>query len=73
MKKQHKDKLLEPFRLASDIGISSYKLSQLTGIPQSSLSRYKNGQAVPSVEAWFKIVEAVGYSAHIFPKKREFK
>ena len=41
-------------------GISQYRLAKITGIPQSSLSRYEMGQNQPSVDMLSKICDALG-------------
>ena len=36
--------------LRESVGLSQNKLGKLVGLPQSSINRYENGQATPTVE-----------------------
>ena len=36
--------------LRESVGLSQNKLGKLVGLPQSSINRYENGQAAPTVE-----------------------
>ena len=47
-------------QLREAAGISQYRLAKITGIPQSSLSRYEMGQNQPSVDMLSKICDALG-------------
>jgi len=41
-------------------GISNYRVSVDTGVPQSSLSRWKKGVATPKVDKLIKIAKYLG-------------
>lgn len=49
-------------QLLQSRNISAYRLSKDTGIPQSLLSLYKNGEKMPSVENLRKIADYFGVS-----------
>lgn len=43
-------------------GVSAYRLSKETGIPQSGISQYKSGKVVPGIDKIEKIADYFGVS-----------
>ena len=41
-------------------GISKYRLSQITGVPESTIGRIEKGRMKPNIEMYAKLIEALG-------------
>ena len=59
--------------LLKEKGITSYRVSLDTGIPQATFSRWKNGVAAPKVDKLIKIAEYLGISLDELVKGDENK
>jgi transcriptional regulator with XRE-family HTH domain len=47
------------------LGVSQRELEELTGIPQSRLSKYENGHVVPSVPTLINLAERLNTSIEV--------
>lgn len=49
-------------RLAKNKGVTPYKISKDTGVPQPTLSDWKNGKSTPKADKLMKLAEYFGVS-----------
>ena len=52
-------------------GISQYRLAQLTGLAESTLSRWFSGKIGLSLENFLKVLTALEINIHLVPKEAD--
>lgn len=55
----------------AELQISKYKLAKLTGLAESTITRWFNGQLIIGFENLIKILTALELNIHIVPKELE--
>lgn len=65
-----KNELLETIKArVRESSITNYKLHKLTGLSQSSISRYFNGESDMSLEAFMKICNGLELKCYLVPEE----
>ncbi|MGI0108322.1 helix-turn-helix domain-containing protein [Salinimicrobium sp. WS361] len=65
-----KNELLETIKAqVRESGVTNYKLHKLSGLSQSSISRYFNEESDMSLEAFIKICNALELKCYLVPEE----
>lgn len=57
--------------LRDNLGISDYKVAQVTGIPKSTFSDWKSGRSKPKADKLLLIADFFGVPVDVFVRKKE--
>lgn len=50
----------------NELGISRYELSKESGIDQATIKRILEGDRIPSVKLWLKLIDALGLNLRLY-------
>ena len=65
------DLIVKLIETRQEKGITQKQLAEMTGIKQSNIARLENLSAIPKIDTLLKILEPLGCTLAIVPKKAE--